>query len=76
VGSRLTYADLSLAQVVAGLRYAFPTASGKVLRDCPRVLALHDEVFDESRIRRYVASKRRLPFNNDDIFRRYRELDG
>jgi glutathione S-transferase len=75
VGVRFTYADVSLAQVVAGLRYAFPSASRKALRDCPRVGALHDEVFDAARIKRYIASKRRLPFNNQDIFRRYRELD-
>jgi glutathione S-transferase len=75
-GSRLTYVDLSMAQVVAGLRYAFPAASRKALRACPRLRALHDEVFARPRIKRYVASGRRLAFNDDDIFRRYRELDG
>jgi glutathione S-transferase len=75
-GGRLTYVDLSMAQVVAGLRYAFPAASGKALRACPRLRALHDEVLARPRIKRYVASGRRLAFNNDDIFRRYRELDG
>ena len=74
-GERLTYVDLSMAQVVAGLRYAFPAASRKALRACPRLRALHDEVFDHPRIKRYVASGRRLAFNNDDIFRRYPELD-
>ena len=74
-GKRLTYADLSMAQVVAGLRYAFPAASRKALRACPRVRALHDGVFARPRIRRYVASGRRLAFNNDGIFRRYPELD-
>jgi glutathione S-transferase len=75
-GSRLTYVDLSMAQVIAGLRYAFPAASRKALRACPRLRALHDEVFARPRIKRYVASGRRLAFNNDDIFRRYPELDG
>jgi glutathione S-transferase len=75
-GSRLTYVDLSMAQVVAGLRYAFPAASRKALRACPRLRALHDEVFARPRIKRYVASGRRLAFNNDDIFRRYPDLDG
>ena len=75
-GSRLTYVDLSMAQVVAGLRYAFPAASRKALRACARLRALHDEVFARPRIKRYVASGRRLAFNNDDIFRRYPELDG
>ena len=75
-GATLSYADLSMGQVVAGLRFAFPSASRKALRACPRVQALHDAVFDRPRIRRYVASGRRLAFNNDDLFRRYRELDG
>ena len=74
-GKRLSYADISMAQVVAGLRYAFPAASRKALRACPRLRALHDEVFARPRIKRYVASGRRLAFNNDDIFRRYPELD-
>jgi len=76
VGASVTYADLSLAQIVAGLRYALPRATKKALRECPRIVALHDEVFARPRIKRYVASGRRLAFNNDDIFRRYPELDG
>jgi glutathione S-transferase len=74
-GSRLGYVDLSMAQTVAGLRYAFPAAAGKALRACPRLRALHAAVFARPRIKRYVASGRRLAFNNDDIFRRYPELD-
>jgi len=76
VGARVSYVDLSMAQVIAGLRYAFPLASRRVLRTCPRLRALHDQVFSRPRIERYVASGRRLAFNNDDIFRRYPELDG
>ena len=75
VRTRLTYADLSVAQVIAGLRYAFPSATRSALRDSPRLRDLHDEVFARPRIRHYVASDRRIAFNNDDIFRRYRELD-
>lgn len=76
VGARFTYADLSMAQVIAGMRYAFPSASRKALRACPRLCKVHQEVFARPRIKRYVASGRRLAFNNDDIFRRYPELDG
>lgn len=75
VGAHLTYADLSLAQVVAGLRYAFPRASRTALAGCPRLRTLHDEAFARPRLKRYLASARRLPFNNDDLFRRYPELD-
>jgi len=76
VGTRITYADLSMAQVVAGLRYAFPTASRSALAACPRLCALQDEVFNRPRLKRYVSSKRRIAFNNDGIFRHYPELDG
>jgi len=67
--------DLSMAQVIAGLRYAFLNASRRALRSRPRLRALHRAVFNRPRIRRYLASKRRLAFNNDDIFRHYPELD-
>ncbi len=76
VGAKITYADLSLAQVIAGLRYAFPIASRRELRGCPRVRNLHDAAFARPGIARYVASGRRLPFNDEDLFRRYPELDG
>jgi glutathione S-transferase len=75
VGRRLGYVDLSMAQVIAGLRYAFPSNSDKALRERPRLCALHDAVFDRPRITRYLASGRRTPFNNEDLFRHYPELD-
>jgi glutathione S-transferase len=75
VGARLSYADLSMAQVIAGLRYAFPSASRKALRSRPRLRTLHDAVFERPRIARYVASGRRVAFNNEDIVRHYPELD-
>jgi glutathione S-transferase len=75
VGSRLTYVDLSMAQVIAGLRYAFPKASARALRSRPRLRALHRAAFGRPRIRRYLASGRRVAFNNDDLFRRYPGLD-
>jgi len=73
-GKALSYADLSLAQVVAGLVYAFPESMRKELRKCARVQSLHDAIFARPRIRRYVGSERRLDFNNDDLYRRYRDL--
>ena len=73
-GRQITYADLSLAQVIAGLHYAFPRSSAKALRNYPRLGALHQAVFTRPRIQRFVASGRRLDFNNDDLFRRYPEL--
>jgi glutathione S-transferase len=75
VGANLTYADLSLAQVVGGIRFAFPKASKQRMPQFPKLQALHDHVFSRPRIKRYVASRRRLDFNNSDLFRHYRELD-
>jgi len=75
VGARVSYADLSLAQVLAGLRYAFPTASARALRSRPRLRALHTAVFERPRIAAYLASTRRAAFNNEDLFRHYPELD-
>ncbi len=75
-GSKLTYADLSMAQAIAGLRYAFPATTRNALRPRPGLGRLHDAVFARPRIERYLASGRRLAFNNDDVFRRYPELGG
>jgi glutathione S-transferase len=75
VGSRLTYADLSLFQLVEGLRYAFPRAASRVLAEFPLVTALHDAVAQRPRIAAYLKSERRLPFSADDVFRHYPELD-
>jgi len=76
VGARLTYADLSLFQIVAGLDYAFPRAMKRLARRIPNVRALHDNVARRPRIAAYLASARRIPFNEQGIFRHYPELDG
>jgi glutathione S-transferase len=75
VGARLTYPDLSLFQVVAGLRYAFPRAMARLEPKYKRVAALHDMVSGRPRVAAYLASNRRIAFNEDDIFRHYEELD-
>ncbi|OWV74650.1 glutathione S-transferase [Rhizobium sp. R339] len=75
VGGALTYVDLSLFQVIAGLRYAFPKAMTKGEAEYPGLLALHDAVAQRPNIARYLASPRRLAFNEQGIFRYYPELD-
>ena len=75
VGARLTYVDLSLFQVVEGLRYALPKLMARTLRKYPRVSAVHDAVAERPRIKAYLASPRRIPFNEHGIFRHYAELD-
>jgi glutathione S-transferase len=76
VGARVTTADLSLFQVVEGLSYAFPKAMARALPKHPRVSALRDRVAARPRIKAYLKSERRIPFNEDGIFRHYPELDG
>lgn len=76
VGDSLTYADLSMFQVIAGLWYAFPRTMARLEDGYPLLTALHDRVAARKRIKAYLKSKRRLAFNNDDVFRHYRELDG
>jgi glutathione S-transferase len=75
-GARLTYADLSLFQVVEGLLYAMPKATRRALRQAPLVAALHAGVPRHKRLAAYLASDRRQPFNEQGIFRHYPELDG
>jgi glutathione S-transferase len=75
VGKSLTYADLSMFQVIAGLNYAFPRAMAAMSRKHPRLTALHQQVAARPRIAAYLASSRRIPFNERGIFRHYPELD-
>lgn len=76
VGDALSYADLSLFQLVAGLRYAFPLATARALADTPAVARLHGNVARRQRVKAYLESPRRIPFNEEGIFRHYPELDG
>ncbi|MFD2238893.1 glutathione S-transferase family protein [Aureimonas populi] len=75
-GRRLTYADLGLFQLVEGLRYAFPKRMRVIEGDYPGVRALVETVRVQEKIAAYLKSDRRLPFNENGIFRHYRELDG
>ena len=75
VGRRLTYVDLSLFQIVEGLRYAFPKRMKRFERKIPALVALHDRVAKRPRIKAYLASKRRIPFSQWGIYRYFKELD-
>ena len=74
-GRKLTYADLSLFQIIDGLRYAFPNRMKAFERKIPRLADLHDRVAARPNIKTYLASQRRIAFNEDGIFRRYKALD-
>jgi glutathione S-transferase len=75
VGRRLSYVDLSLFQIVEGLRYAFPKRMKRFERKIPNLVALHDRVAKRPRIKAYLASKRRIPFSQWGIYRYFKELD-
>ena len=76
VGKAVSYVDLSIFQMIAGLRYAFPRAMARLEPKHPRLAALHDRVSARRRLAAYLSSERRLPFNQQGIFRHYPELDG
>lgn len=76
VGRRISYVDLSLFQIVEGLRYAFPRHMKRFEKKVPGVIALHDRVPKRPRIKAYLASKRRIPFSQWGIYRYFKELDG
>jgi glutathione S-transferase len=75
VGGRLSYVDLSIFQVIAGLRYAFPRAMTRLEPKHQGLIEVHDRVRARSGIAAYLASPRRLPFSQEGIFRHYPELD-
>ena len=76
LGKNASYVDLSLFQMVEGLRYAFPRAMERLEPKHSRTIELHDRVAARPRLARYLESPRRIPFNQDGIFRHYPELDG
>lgn len=75
LGRKATYIDLSMFQLVEGLRYAFPQAMDTIEQKLPGVVAVRDKVAARSGIKAYLASPRRIAFNEMGIFRHYPELD-
>jgi glutathione S-transferase len=74
-GEQVSYADLSMFQVLEGLRYALPNAMARLAPDYPALAALRDRVAARPNIAAYLASPRRIPFSEEDLFRQYPELD-
>jgi glutathione S-transferase len=75
LGRRCTYIDLSVFQLVEGLRYAFPKGMKRMEKKVPGLVDVRDRVARRPGIKKYLASERRIPFNEDGIFRHYPELD-
>jgi glutathione S-transferase len=76
MGRTVSYVDLSMFQMIEGLRYAFPHATAKQEHKHTSLVALHDRVAGRPRLAAYLSSERRLPFNQQGVFRHYPELDG
>lgn len=76
VADKLSYVDLSIFQIIAGLYFAFPRSLSGLESDYPKLIALHTRVEKLPSIAAYLASRRRIAFNQDGIFRHYEELDG
>jgi glutathione S-transferase len=74
-GRKAVYVDLSLFQIVEGLRYAFPKRMKAFERNVPGLVELRDRVAARPNIKAYLASDRRIAFNEDGIFRHYKALD-
>jgi glutathione S-transferase len=74
-GAPFSYVDLSLFQMVEGLRYAFPATMKRLEPKCRKLVAIHDRVARRPGISRYLSSGRRIAFNQHGIFRHYPELD-
>ncbi len=75
LGRKFTYMDLSVFQLIEGLRYAFPKATTRLARDVPGLVGVGDRVAKRPNVKAYLESERRIPFNEDGIFRHYPELD-
>jgi glutathione S-transferase len=75
IGRSLSYVDLSMFQIVEGLRFAFPKMMRRLEPQIPGLAALHERVAQRPNVAAYLASERRLAFNQDGIFRHYPELD-
>jgi glutathione S-transferase len=75
LGRKFTYVDLSVFQLIEGLRYAFPKATKRIVRKTPGLVGVRDRVAERKRVAAYLESDRRIPFNESGIFRHYPELD-
>jgi len=75
IGDSLSYVDLSMFQIITGLRYAYPNIMTKLEPRLPGLVELHDRIMVRPKIKVYLASARRITFNNEGIFRHYPELD-
>lgn len=75
VGDQLTYADTTVWQVLDGSMFAFPKEMEARKQEFPDLLGgFYESIKQESRLKEYLSSKRRLPYSMG-VFRHYPELD-
>ena len=75
VGETLTYVDLSIFQLIEGLRFSFPRTMQRMAPSYPGLIALNERIAARPNIAAYLASPRRIPFNDRGILRHYPELE-
>ena len=75
LGNSLTYCDLSMFQLIEGLRFSFPGTMARLERDYRGLMALHDRIAARPNIAAYLKSPRRLPWNERGVFRHYPALE-
>jgi glutathione S-transferase len=76
LGRKFSYGDLSMFQLIEGMRYAFPKGTKRIERKVPGLVEIRDRVAKRPRVKAYLESPRRIAFNESGIFRCYPELDG
>lgn len=75
VGESLTYADLTLWQVIDGLKFAFPNEMRHRISESPLLFDhFYPSLKNEAWMKKYLDSKRRKPYSMG-VFRHYPELD-
>ena len=75
MGDQWTHVDTSLFQLMEGLDFAFPNYMQTMKGSWANLEALQRAVPEIEGIEAYLASERRMDFNEDGIFRHYEELD-
>ena len=70
-----SYVDLALFHLVDGIEYALPRAFAKYSADTPLLLKLRERIRQRPNVAAYLASSRRMEFNQHGGFRNYPELD-
>lgn len=74
LGEKWSHVDTSLFQLLQGLGHMFPRRMYEL--DYQRLDACREAVARIDGVARYLASDRRMAFNQHGIFRHYPELDG